>query len=80
MTYVHNLESGPHHCADYYSVITQKECSLPTLKQHMPLQGRGTGEVGRAPDRLGSQVYKLVEVIEQRYRALVLLGTFASLR
>ncbi|MGV9302748.1 site-specific integrase [Nonomuraea sp. NPDC003727] len=46
----------------------------------MPHQGRGTGEVRRAPGHLGPQVYKLIEVIEQRYRALVLLGTFASLR
>ncbi|MGW0811456.1 hypothetical protein [Nonomuraea sp. NPDC002799] len=26
------------------------------------------------------QVYRIVDVIEHRYRALVLLGTFASLR
>jgi hypothetical protein len=46
----------------------------------MPDQGRGTGEVARAAKLTIPQVYALAEVIDQRYRALVLLGTFGSLR
>ncbi|GAA2376025.1 hypothetical protein GCM10010404_34770 [Nonomuraea africana] len=52
------------------------------LIKRNPCRIKGAGQEKSAERRVLSvpQVYKLVEVIEQRYRALVLLGTFASLR
>ncbi|GAA2208426.1 site-specific integrase [Nonomuraea monospora] len=44
------------------------------------IKGAGQEESPERPVLTVAQVYRIVEVIEHRYRALVLLGTFASLR
>ncbi|MFI6928183.1 tyrosine-type recombinase/integrase [Nonomuraea spiralis] len=52
------------------------------LIKRNPCRIKGAGQE-KSPERpvlTVAQVYRIVEVIEPRYRALVLLGTFASLR
>ncbi|NUW44483.1 tyrosine-type recombinase/integrase [Nonomuraea rhodomycinica] len=52
------------------------------LIKRNPCRIKGAGQE-KSPERpvvTVAQVYRLVDVIEHRYRALVLLGTFASLR
>ncbi|SEN21289.1 tyrosine-type recombinase/integrase [Nonomuraea pusilla] len=44
------------------------------------IKGAGQEKSPERPVLTVAQVYRIVEVIEPRYRALVLLGTFASLR
>jgi integrase len=46
----------------------------------VPDQGGRAGDVARASGPTIGQVYALAAAIDQRYRALVLLGTFSSLR
>ncbi|MEV0351300.1 hypothetical protein AB0H88_36455 [Nonomuraea sp. NPDC050680] len=44
------------------------------------IKGAGQEQSPERPVLSVAQVYRIVDVIEHRYRALVLLGTFASLR
>lgn len=46
----------------------------------MPDQGAGQEQSAERPVLTIAEVYALANAIDQRYRALVLLGTFASLR
>lgn len=46
----------------------------------MPDQGSGAGKSPERPVLTITQVYDLADVIGQRYRALVLLAAFSSLR
>jgi integrase len=44
------------------------------------IKGAGTENSSERPVLTVSQVYRLAEVVDERYRALLLLGTFGSLR